>query len=64
MKHDELLESLNFVWSTDEPTLDKAERLRQALRAVVEMCKPSDWDNDDNFYWKKAILETIGRELS
>jgi hypothetical protein len=63
MTHDELLAKIMNKRATVYED-DIAVELADALRAVVEMCKPSDWDNDDNFYWKKALLETIGRELS
>jgi hypothetical protein len=63
MTHDELLARLDLSNEHLIP-YDEFEKRNSALRAIVEMCKPSDWDNDDNFYWKKAILEMIGRELN
>lgn len=59
MTHDELIDKLieNLI---KEQNINK---FYNPLRAVVELCKPSDWDGDDNFYWKKQIIETIEREL-
>lgn len=54
MTYDELLEAVDSKASYWH---------RKPLREIVEMCKPSDWDNDDSFYWKKELLETIERNL-
>lgn len=42
---------------------ESANLYRRTILAVVELCKPSDWDNDDNFYWKQEILKTLERNL-
>jgi hypothetical protein len=45
--HDELLDKLNRVWDRepDETQWELIEKLRNALRAVVELHKP--WNNGD-----------------
>jgi hypothetical protein len=65
MTHDELLDKLNLVWDRDpeETQWELIEKLRNALRAVVEYTKPNDWDFNDEKYSKLEIFKIIEKEL-
>lgn len=62
MSYEELVAVLKDYEAHFDQVLDEP-KVYDALLAVVELCKPSNWDGDDNFYWKKQIIETIKREL-
>ena len=59
MTHDELLAKIE---SFNKVTTEGMER--RALRAVVELTKPSDYDSTDAIYWKQLIFQAIEKELS
>lgn len=65
MTHDELIAYIDD--STDglkhEHLFEKLLANTAALRAVVELVKPSEHDSTDAIYWKQEILNTIEKEL-
>ncbi len=74
MTHDELLAKINPYTTCTQSTKAKMicdnKHLKEiypewfALRAVVELAKPSDHDSTDQMYWKQAIIRVIEEELS
>ena len=66
MTHDELLKTIDSWQHSDSCALlmdDYCDCPFKALRAVVELTKPSEYDFTDAVYWKQTIIQAIEKEL-
>ncbi len=70
MTHDELLDKLNLVWDRDpeETQWELIEKLRNALRAVVELHRQDQWGEEcqhcDNGSYPCDTIQAIEKELT
>jgi hypothetical protein len=60
--HDKLLEKINGPVFR-ETSANTIAYWRSAIRTVVELTKPDEYDSTDTFYWKQKIFRTIEEEL-
>jgi hypothetical protein len=60
--HDKLLEKINGP-VFKETSANTIAYWRSAIRTVVELTKPNEYDSTDIFYWKQKIFRTIEEEL-